>query len=182
VFKVFNSPQIQHIFFTKAFRGLPFFGPDHLCSSKAEVIYEWNYTSTPTYAFTSRCIIKHIGAPCLSLIMCCFSVWSVALDLKGPLFIQEPPHRVEFSNSSGGRVDCSAHGSPPPQLAWSLGDGTPVVQVPDLRLVHPNGSLVFPPFPAEHYRHDIHTALYRCKAQNQMGQVVSRDVHVRAGK
>jgi hypothetical protein len=113
---------------------------------------------------------------------CLVAVWSVALDLQGPLFIQEPPHRVEFSNSSGGRVDCSAHGSPPPELGWSLGDGTPVVQVPALRLVHPNGSLVFPSFPAEHYRHDIHTALYRCKARNQMGQIVSRDVHVRAGE
>ncbi|XP_069681625.1 cell adhesion molecule Dscam1 isoform X3 [Periplaneta americana] len=108
------------------------------------------------------------------------AVWSVALDLQGPLFLQEPPHRVEFSNSSGGRVDCSAHGSPPPELEWSLGDGTPVAQIPDLRLVHPNGSLVFPPFPAEHYRHDIHTALYRCRARNQMGQILSRDVHVRA--
>jgi hypothetical protein len=106
----------------------------------------------------------------------------VALDLQGPLFIQEPPHRVEFSNSSGGRVDCSAHGSPQPELEWSLGDGTPVAQIADLRLVHSNGSLVFPPFPAEHYRHDIHTALYRCKARNQMGQIVSRDVHVRAGE
>lgn len=113
---------------------------------------------------------------------CCVSVWSVALDLQGPVFIQEPPHRVEFSNSSGGRVDCSAHGSPQPELGWSLGDGTPVVHIPDLRLVHPNGSLVFPPFPAEHYSHDIHTALYRCKARNQMGQIVSRDVHVRAGE
>jgi hypothetical protein len=110
------------------------------------------------------------------------AVWSVALDLQGPLFIQEPPHRVEFSNSSGGRVDCSAHGSPPPELGWSLGDGTPVVQVPALRLLQANGSLVFPPFPAELYRHDIHTALYRCKARNQMGQIVSRDVHVRAGE
>jgi hypothetical protein len=58
---------------------------------------------------------------------------------------------------------------PPPQLAWSLGDGAPVVQIPDLRLVHPNVSLLFPPFPAEHYLHDIHTAVNRCKAQNQTG-------------
>ena len=145
-------------------------------------MYAWNYTSIPSYAFTAWYIIKHNRTPPLRLKMYCVSVWSVALDLKGPLFIQEPPHRVEFSNSSGGRVDCSAHGSPPPALAWSLGDGTPVVQIPGLRLVHPNGSLVFPPFPAEHYRHDIHTALYRCKAQNQMGQIVSRDVHVRAGE
>ncbi|GFG37205.1 hypothetical protein Cfor_06107, partial [Coptotermes formosanus] len=58
---------------------------------------------------------------------------------------------------------------PPPQLAWSLGEGSPVVQIADLRLVHTNVSLVFPPFPVEHYLHDIHTALNRCKAQNQTG-------------
>ena len=168
--------------FSKASIGLPVLGADHLSTCSAEVMYAWNYTSIPSYAFTAWYIIKHNRTPPLRLKMYCVSVWSVALDLKGPLFIQEPPHRVEFSNSSGGRVDCSAHGSPPPELAWSLGDGTPVVQIPGLRLVHPNGSLVFPPFPAEHYRHDIHTALYRCKAQNQMGQIVSRDVHVRAGE
>nr|CAD7197212.1 unnamed protein product [Timema douglasi] len=109
------------------------------------------------------------------------AVWSVALDLQGPLFLQEPPHRVEFSNSSGGRVECSAHGSPPPELEWLLGDGTPAGAVPDLRVVAANGSLVFPPFPAERYRHDIHTALYRCRARNLVGQILSRDVHVRAG-
>jgi hypothetical protein len=96
-------------------------------------------------------------------------MWSVALGLKGPQFVQQPPDRVEFSNISGGHVDCSAHGSPRPQLAWSLGDGSPVVQIADLRLVHTNVSLVFPPFPVEHYLHDIHTVFNRCKAQNQTG-------------
>ncbi|GFG29265.1 hypothetical protein Cfor_07942 [Coptotermes formosanus] len=106
--------------------------------------------------------------------MRCVSVWSVALDLKGPQFVQEPPLRLEFSNSSGGRLECSAHGSPPPELAWSLEDDTPVEEIPNLRLVHQNGSLVFPPFPAEHYRHDVHTALYRCKAQNPVGSILPR--------
>ncbi|XP_068083883.1 cell adhesion molecule Dscam1 [Anabrus simplex] len=107
-------------------------------------------------------------------------VWSVALDLQGPLFLLEPPHRAEFSNSSGGRIDCSAHGSPPPQLEWLLADGSPVSAIPDLRRVYPNGSLEFLPFPAERYRHDVHTAMYRCRARNQVGLILSRDVHVRA--
>jgi hypothetical protein len=47
--------------------------------------------------------------------------------------------------------------------------GAPVVQIADLRLVHPKVFLVFPHFPAEHYLHDIHTAVNRCKAQNQTG-------------
>lgn len=60
-------------------------------------------------------------------------------------------------------------------------DGTLVTQVADLRLVYSNGSLMFPSFPAERYRHDVHTATYRCRVRNQVGVVVSRDVHVRAG-
>lgn len=57
------------------------------------------------------------------------SVESGGGDLQGPVFIHEPPHRVEFSNSSGGKVDCTAHGSPPPEVEWVLGDGTAVYQV-----------------------------------------------------
>lgn len=57
------------------------------------------------------------------------SVESGGGDLQGPVFINEPPHRVEFSNSSGGKVDCTAHGSPPPEVEWIFGDGTAVYQV-----------------------------------------------------
>ncbi|XP_071455064.1 cell adhesion molecule Dscam1, partial [Hetaerina americana] len=98
----------------------------------------------------------------------------------GPSFIAEPPHRVEFSNGSGGRVDCWASGRPAPTLEWLLADGTVATPVPRLRIPHPNGSLVFPPFPAERYRHDVHAALYRCRAHSAQGTVLSRDVHVRA--
>jgi hypothetical protein len=54
--------------------------------------------------------------------------------------------------------------------------------VPELRLLFPNGSLVFPPFPNERYRHDVHAALYRCKLKSALGTVVSREVHVKAGE
>lgn len=61
--------------------------------------------------------------------LCFVSVESGGSDLQGPVFIHEPPHRVEFSNSNGGKVDCTAHGSPPPEVEWILGDGTTVYQV-----------------------------------------------------
>ncbi|KAG5879290.1 hypothetical protein JTB14_004573 [Gonioctena quinquepunctata] len=105
---------------------------------------------------------------------------SGGVDLQGPLFIQEPPHRVEFSNSSGGKVDCTAHGSPPPEVEWISADGSPVHQVPDLRLLFPNGSLVFPPFSNDRYRHDVHAAIYRCRLKSSLGVVVSREIHVKA--
>ncbi|XP_046662354.1 Down syndrome cell adhesion molecule-like protein Dscam2 isoform X5 [Homalodisca vitripennis] len=108
------------------------------------------------------------------------AVRSVGLDLQGPGFLIEPPYKMEFSNSSGGRLDCTAHGSPPPNMEWIHGDGLPVTPIPELRLVYPNGSLVFLPFAADRYRHDVHTATYRCRARNQVGQVISRDVRVRA--
>ncbi|KAG8254357.1 hypothetical protein J6590_012055 [Homalodisca vitripennis] len=111
---------------------------------------------------------------------CVKEVRSVGLDLQGPGFLIEPPYKMEFSNSSGGRLDCTAHGSPPPNMEWIHGDGLPVTPIPELRLVYPNGSLVFLPFAADRYRHDVHTATYRCRARNQVGQVISRDVRVRA--
>lgn len=49
--------------------------------------------------------------------------------MQGPLFLHEPPHRVEFSNISGAKVDCTAHGSPSPEVEWILADGSPVHQV-----------------------------------------------------
>lgn len=38
------------------------------------------------------------------------------LDLQGPVFSHEPPHKVEFSNSTGGHIECSGHGSPQPEV------------------------------------------------------------------
>lgn len=42
------------------------------------------------------------------------------LDLKGPVFLHEPPHRVEFSNHTGTHIDCAGHGSPQPDVSISL--------------------------------------------------------------
>jgi hypothetical protein len=93
----------------------------------------------------------------------------------------EPPSRLEFSNSSGGWLDCSATGNPLPIVDWMSLDGTPLQEVPGLRRSLRNGTLVLMPFPAELYRQDVHSAVYRCSASNSLGTIVSRDVHVRAG-
>ena len=44
-----------------------------------------------------------------------------------------------------------------------------------------NGNLVLPPFRAEDYNQEVHAQTYRCIAQNPLGKIQSRDVHVRAG-
>ncbi|XP_065344295.1 cell adhesion molecule Dscam2-like [Cloeon dipterum] len=82
----------------------------------------------------------------------------VALEQQGPVFVLEPAARVEFS----------AHGSGVVKVEWLLADGSPALPVE------------LPPFPADRLRHDVHSALYRCRASNHLGTILSRDVHVRA--
>lgn len=103
-------------------------------------------------------------------------------DMKGPVFIKEPENRIDFSNSTGSVVECRANASPPPEIIWVRSDGTAVGDVPGLRQVLPNGNLVFPPFRAEDYRQEVHAQVYACLAKNQVGSIISRDVHVRAGE
>lgn len=108
-------------------------------------------------------------------------------ELQGPVFSVEPPHRASFSNTSGLRLDCMATGSPAPRISWLLADGsagggTMALPVAGLRHTHPNGSLELPAFPAERYRQDVHAATYRCRASNQAGAVLSKDVHVHGGE
>ncbi|XP_026315584.1 Down syndrome cell adhesion molecule-like protein Dscam2 isoform X16 [Hyposmocoma kahamanoa] len=98
----------------------------------------------------------------------------------GPIFIKEPPNRVDFSNTTGAVVECAVRGSPPPDVIWVRSDGTAVGDVPGLRQVLPNGNLVFPPFRAEDYRQEVHAQVYACLARNPVGTIHSRDVNVRA--
>jgi len=67
----------------------------------------------------------------------------------GPKWLSEPPNEATFSNSSGLRLDCVASGQPHPAVTWYQRD-RPLrpdeEESNDLRLVMPNGTLVFPPF------------------------------------
>lgn len=101
-------------------------------------------------------------------------------DTVGPVFVREPPNRVDFSNTTGAVVECSARGSPPPEIIWVRADGTAVGDVPGLRQVLANGNLVFPPFRAEDYRQEVHAQIYACLAKNSVGSIHSKDVNVRA--
>uniref|UniRef100_A0A182FHC0 Ig-like domain-containing protein n=1 Tax=Anopheles albimanus TaxID=7167 RepID=A0A182FHC0_ANOAL len=101
----------------------------------------------------------------------------ILLDLQGPVFLSEPPYKVEFSNNSGGVIDCTGHGSPAPDVEWS-------VATTNHELVYtlPNGSLIFYPFSADKFRHEVHSTVYRCKLKNLVGTILSREVHVKGGK
>lgn len=96
--------------------------------------------------------------------------------------MMEPPSRLDFSNSSGGWLDCSATGAPHPTIDWISMDSTSVGDVSGVRRVLRNGTLVLLPFSAAAYRQDIHNTIYRCVASNSVGRIISRDVQVRAGE
>ncbi|XP_029043922.2 Down syndrome cell adhesion molecule-like protein Dscam2 isoform X2 [Osmia bicornis bicornis] len=124
----------------------------------------------------ARCLI------CIGAVAAVTSAGGHGFDahLRGPSFVIEPSSRVEFSNSSGAWLDCTATGSPPPNIDWSTADGHPVNDVSGVRRVLRNGTLVLLPFPAAAFRQDVHSAAYRCVASNSVGRVLSRDVQVRA--
>ncbi|CAL1298785.1 unnamed protein product [Larinioides sclopetarius] len=104
-------------------------------------------------------------------------------DRKGPVFTIEPPNRVEFSNTTGAVIPCAAEGIPPPTIRWAHAlDGSYISDIPGLRHVRPDGSLMFPPFRAEDQRPDVHTTDYRCLASNSVGAIGSRDVRLKGGE
>ncbi|XP_047984714.1 Down syndrome cell adhesion molecule-like protein Dscam2 [Leguminivora glycinivorella] len=96
------------------------------------------------------------------------------------MFLMEPPARLAFSNSTGARVACAAHGSPPPVMSWLGEDGAPLTDIPGLRGALPNGTLWLGAFSAAQYRSDVHAATYRCRAASSVGAILSRDMRVEA--
>ncbi|XP_035213825.1 Down syndrome cell adhesion molecule-like protein Dscam2 [Stegodyphus dumicola] len=101
---------------------------------------------------------------------------------RGPRFLHEPPEIVEFSNSTGTVITCTAQGVPDPAMRWERKDGSTVTTIPGIRQVRPDNSLVFFPIDTSKYRQDVHAATYRCTATNRVGKIRSRDVMVRTGK
>ncbi|OWR49817.1 down syndrome cell adhesion molecule [Danaus plexippus plexippus] len=61
--------------------------------------------------------------------------------------------------------------NPPMTVSWTVAK-----QVLD------NGTLVFQPFAAVQYRQDLHSTVYRCRAHNTHGAIVSRDMRTQAGQ
>ncbi|XP_076177155.1 cell adhesion molecule Dscam2 isoform X1 [Ptiloglossa arizonensis] len=104
----------------------------------------------------------------------------VVLDSQGPVLISEPRSSIEFSNQTGTMIHCSAQGSPSPRIDWLMGDGSPVLPIPHIREMLVNGSMYFLPFGAESYRHDVHSAVYKCQASNSVGKVLGREITVKA--
>ncbi|CAN8026679.1 unnamed protein product, partial [Ixodes persulcatus] len=108
-------------------------------------------------------------------------LWSGASsEFRSPHFLHEPPQRVEFLNGTGAVVPCVTHGTPAPRVFWMTRAGHPVTEVPGLRHLRTDGSLVLPPFQAEDFKEDVHSVVYRCVATNSVGTIGSHDVRVKA--
>ncbi|XP_037801943.1 Down syndrome cell adhesion molecule-like protein Dscam2 [Penaeus monodon] len=107
-------------------------------------------------------------------------VCGVGRSTQGPVFSQEPPRIVHFTNSTGVTVNCVADGTPTPAVTWTMQDGRPVEEVMGLREVLTNGSLVFPPFPANQYDTQLHANTYICRATSAGGTVLARPSQIRA--
>ena len=85
--------------------------------------------------------------------------------LMGPIFIDEPPVRVDLSNNTGAILTCTATSAlGPVKTWWSSGDApgnsiTPILDIAGLRYVRPNGQLVFAPFALNQFRQDVHSTV-----------------------
>ncbi|XP_068204699.1 cell adhesion molecule Dscam2-like [Palaemon carinicauda] len=100
--------------------------------------------------------------------------------LEAPRWVEEPPSKLWFVSSAGASASCRASGSPPPDVTWIGRDGVPVTNIPAVRQVLGNGTLLFLPFASEVFRASVHSAIYRCRASSPAGTVLSRDTNVRA--
>ena len=103
---------------------------------------------------------------------------------------------------TGGILDCTAYGVPPPKVTWlrlnpeasggipATEENPPIIElasnyVPNAALwqiLAHNNSLKFRPFSASEYNVEVHRATYICKASSESGTILSRIVQVKAGK
>ena len=117
--------------------------------------------------------------------------------MEGPSFLRvSAPSSgrdvMDFYNNTGLELFCSAKGRPTPTVSWmtsgrkTFNSGNnnmiPVTEVPGLRHLRRDSSLLLLPFPHENYSQDVHSTTYYCVASNSIGSVISHDIRVRAGK
>nr|XP_053631881.1 cell adhesion molecule Dscam2-like [Cherax quadricarinatus] len=100
-------------------------------------------------------------------------LWSVGVRGRssGPLLVLEPPSRTYLTNSTGVKLRCAALGSPTPTITWTGASGEAVQSQPGLREVLPDGSLWLPGVAGSGR---VPRSMYRCKATNHIGTVISR--------
>ncbi|XP_068213179.1 cell adhesion molecule Dscam2-like isoform X2 [Palaemon carinicauda] len=104
----------------------------------------------------------------------------VSATPSGPILVEPPPGLVTFTNTTGAILDCLARGDPTPQVEWLHLNQSPVTNIPGVREVLTNGSLVVWPFSGNEYRQDVHASVYQCRASNPTGIVMAPPTTLRA--
>ena len=121
-------------------------------------------------------------------------------SIQGPIFQQDLPAKVSFSNNSGLVLNCAASGQP--VISWQTETGISVLspsqsidslnllndnannKYVNLPLVHQNpttNALVFRSFASDEFSPEVHSTKYRCLATNVHGTITSSLVQVKAG-
>lgn len=72
-------------------------------------IFSFSFLLIHTHTYTHT--HSHYCAICVKI-----NIDVALLDLQGPIFVHEPPHKIEFSNNTGGHIHCSGHANPYPEV------------------------------------------------------------------
>ena len=91
------------------------------------------------------------------------------------------PEDLYFLNTLPQQLSCGASGTPKPSIAW-ITEKNSIVQPKDgLLTITNDGSLKFNSFKLNQYDKEIHDVTYRCKISNSVGNIISRQIKVKAG-
>eukprot|EP00062_Callorhinchus_milii_P022489 gi/632980353/ref/XP_007906987.1/ PREDICTED: Down syndrome cell adhesion molecule-like protein 1 homolog [Callorhinchus milii] len=95
-------------------------------------------------------------------------------------FVTDALQQVIFSSSVGTVLPCPAAGPPGTVLRWYLATKDDIYDVPNIRHVHPNGTLQLYPFSPSGFNSFIHNNDYFCTAENIAGKIRSPNIRVKA--
>lgn len=91
-----------------------------------------------------------------------------------PIFLQQPPSRVESIEANSVTLTCRTRGNPRPHIDWTK-EGLPLTLDPNYR-VRPSGDLFI-----RHVRM-LDRGMYRCRATNRVGRAAASTRLVVRGK
>ncbi|ODN04431.1 Down syndrome cell adhesion molecule-like protein Dscam2 [Orchesella cincta] len=117
-----------------------------------------------------------------NLILLCTGIRAITLEESGPRFAEEWQSTYAYSSRLGGKLSCRVHGQPKPKLQWVTNELFPVTNITSIREVDDEGNLYLRPFEVDKYRPELHAAVYRCRASNSVGSIISPEIQTRAAK
>lgn len=113
----------------------------------------------------------------------------VPIRSDAPVFVVEPPNSVIFLSTTGAVVPCHIRSTMDSGfiVSWQVlagnHDFVEVTNIPGLRQIREDGSLVLLPFKNEDFNPSIHSNTYRCIAfSSRFGVIGSRRMSVRSGQ